>query len=548
MGSVKSLAGAIKVEVELDRSMASQVDKDNVSPLKGQVSKFVKGIVGDLAIPVTINVELRPDRIIDRPFTVRINGKPCRMPFATQILDDATVRTLAIQITVVIQENREDLIDYSIADGIREAWSSTEGGIYLVGLSRSAFLNYLRMLVRRCFRIDRGDHMYPSTPDSLKRWTAEHCFEEAVRSLDALRVVLYRSPKAPIQSVNADEKSIEKMFRMMQDGLFYELGVRIPQVEIHEDAKLGRHECRIQINDLRLSPFRGLDESEFLVNDTVDRLTLLNVKGKEAVNPANGSECAIVRDTNGLAGVCEQAGLTTWDFNGYIVLATSAQLRRYAGSFIVLETAGCDLSRLDAVFPNLTRVVRDRFDFPTIVQVFRHLIDEQISIRDMRGVLEAMLATKATVEVDFYKYIVFAPYAMAPCPATQGIGIEDVDASGYAECVRTRFKHYISHKYTRGGSTLVVYLLDRSMESRLMESNERPLLEKERKKFLDAVLAEVGYLPPTAQNPVILTTWEVRKRFRKLIEVEFPRLAVLSYQELSPDMNIQPIAKISLDS
>ena len=33
---------------------------------------------------------------------------------------------------------------------------------------------------------------------------------------------------------------------------------------------------------------------------------------------------------------------------------------------------------------------------------------------------------------------------------------------------------------------------------------------------------------------------------RKLIEKDFPRLAVLSYQELSPDMNIQPIARISL--
>ena len=66
-------------------------------------------------------------------------------------------------------------------------------------------------------------------------------------------------------------------------------------------------------------------------------------------------------------------------------------------------------------------------------------------------------------------------------------------------------------------------------------------------EILTAVRNEVGNLPPTAQNPVILTTMEIRRYFRKLVELEFPHLAVLSYQELSPDMNIQPIARISLD-
>jgi type III secretion protein V len=65
-------------------------------------------------------------------------------------------------------------------------------------------------------------------------------------------------------------------------------------------------------------------------------------------------------------------------------------------------------------------------------------------------------------------------------------------------------------------------------------------------EILSSVRAEVGNLPPTAQNPVILTTMEIRRYFRKLVELEFPHLAVLSYQELSPDMNIQPIARITM--
>jgi type III secretory pathway component EscV len=33
---------------------------------------------------------------------------------------------------------------------------------------------------------------------------------------------------------------------------------------------------------------------------------------------------------------------------------------------------------------------------------------------------------------------------------------------------------------------------------------------------------------------------------RELIALEFPRLHVLSYSELVPDLNIQPIARIAL--
>jgi type III secretion protein V len=62
-----------------------------------------------------------------------------------------------------------------------------------------------------------------------------------------------------------------------------------------------------------------------------------------------------------------------------------------------------------------------------------------------------------------------------------------------------------------------------------------------------AVNLEVGSLSTAAQNPVLLTSMDIRRTLQKLIEPDFPNLAVLSYQELSPEMNIQPIARISWD-
>ena len=74
-----------------------------------------------------------------------------------------------------------------------------------------------------------------------------------------------------------------------------------------------------------------LEDNEFLVNDTVDRLTLLNIKGREAINPANGNECAIIQENNNESQICEQAGLTVWEHADFIALALSAEIRNRAG-------------------------------------------------------------------------------------------------------------------------------------------------------------------------------------------------------------------------
>jgi type III secretion protein V len=65
---------------------------------------------------------------------------------------------------------------------------------------------------------------------------------------------------------------------------------------------------------------------------------------------------------------------------------------------------------------------------------------------------------------------------------------------------------------------------------------------------LTAVRNEVANLPPTAQNPVIFCEdWRVRPFVRKLVELEFPHLQVVSRRE-STDADARPvIATIELE-
>jgi type III secretory pathway component EscV len=187
------------------------------------------------------------------------------------------------------------------------------------------------------------------------------------------------------------------------------------------------------------------------------------------------------------------------------------------------------------------------FDSITLTRTLRCLLVEGISIRDLRTILEATLAIESTSTADFCKFIIFEPNTGFHFPARDSRSMNDLDGEDFAECARIALRSYISHKYTQGSANLVVYLLDPDIEARLTRIEKEPLTQPEYEGMVAAIRQEVGLQPSTVQTPTILTTILVRRFLRRLIETDFPWLPVLSYQELSPNTNIQPIARIRFD-
>lgn len=64
---------------------------------------------------------------------------------------------------------------------------------------------------------------------------------------------------------------------------------------------------------------------------------------------------------------------------------------------------------------------------------------------------------------------------------------------------------------------------------------------------LEAIRQPLEALGDDVQVPQILTVMEIRSSIRRLVAPSMPRLHVVSYQELKPDTNIQPVGRISLD-
>jgi type III secretion protein V len=56
----------------------------------------------------------------------------------------------------------------------------------------------------------------------------------------------------------------------------------------------------------------------------------------------------------------------------------------------------------------------------------------------------------------------------------------------------------------------------------------------------------VGDIGTAVYPPVLLTSMDIRRYLRKLIEGDLYELPVLSYQELTPEINVQPLDRIVL--
>jgi type III secretion protein V len=198
-------------------------------------------------------------------------------------------------------------------------------------------------------------------------------------------------------------------------------------------------------------------------------------------------------------------------------------LKRNAKEFLGIQETQQMLDLAEKRIPALVReVVPKLMSVQLLTDVLRRLVEEQVSIRDLRTVLGA-LADWARAEKD-------------PVLLT--------------EHVRGALRRWLTHELAKGSDTLPVLLLDPLVEDTIRGAVQRLptgsylALDPETSQDLVAAIRGEVAARPELERPVILTTLEIRRFVKRLCEVDLPDLAVVSYQELAPELQIQPLGRI----
>ncbi len=356
----------------------------------------------------------------------------------------------------------------------------------------------------------------------------------------------------PVLTEQTDPK-IREIFTLFSDGMFYELGIRFPEIRLVKNESLEKNAFALRLNHLLNLPHRGLGPGQLLVNEGPANLVDYGIhEATPIMNPSNNRQNSLTdisyRDK------LESAGIFTWDAIGYIILVLAGEIRRRPGCLVDTESVEFELSLLEQVYPEIVSFAMDIYSGGQLAQVFRKLLSEGISIRDLRSILECLLHYDYVL-TDPSRYFVFEDRLVIHHdighnhhPTTENL----------VQFVRTGLKDYISHKYTYGRwqNTLSVYLLDPALEKRIIEHLAAKNGKEGKKLFgmeeIEAVREQVRKarysLSIDAAIPAILTIASVRPFIRDMLAVEFPDVPVLCYEELSPATEITLIEKIYLNT
>jgi hypothetical protein len=277
-----------------------------------------------------------------------------------------------------------------------------------------------------------------------------------------------------------------------------------------------------------------------------------------AVHPVTGAARAIVDQS--AQRELEDAGYTTWGATDWIVVNVFAEAAAHADQLFGLEDVEYQLARLryqlvrldngdhvvvEGTYPALVDTVLARYTLGDLTRVLRAMISEGLSIHNLPSILERLLEYE-TVSSDPAAVVLDDRLPLVP-------GTHDGWQATYAS-LRRGLRSYISHRFTWAENTVAAYLLEPELEARLAAGIQRthgipthPLPDEEAEAFRDAVWQELSQAGNSAAVPVILTTEGVRASVRRLLEPELPDLPVLSYAELRPDVNVQPLSRIPVE-
>lgn len=331
-----------------------------------------------------------------------------------------------------------------------------------------------------------------------------------------------RSLSAEIQKAQKGASFVDQMIPRMRQALYADLGVRFPGVHVRTDSPiLDKDEYSIHLNEVPIVRGKVL-EGYLLTNESEENLKRYNLPYASYKNSLGLPSLWVEQKYKELL---DKAGIKYWSSLEVMILHISYFFRHYANEFVGIQEVKSMLEFMEKSFPDLIKEVTRLIPLQKMTDIFKRLIQEQISIKDLRTIMESLSEWAQT----------------------------EKDTVLLTEYVRSSLKRYISYKYSQGQSVLSVYILDPEIEDMVRGAIKQTsagsylaLDPDSVQLILQGVRNTVAPPPPGGQQPVLLTAIDVRRFVRKLIEMEFTDISVVSYQEIIPEIRIQPLGRVQI--
>lgn len=197
-------------------------------------------------------------------------------------------------------------------------------------------------------------------------------------------------------------------------------------------------------------------------------------------------------------------------------------LEQHLNLFVGIQETSNLFNGLARDYPDLVREMLRVVSPQRVADILKRLVEERIPVRHLRDVFEAVTDAAS----------------------------REKDIVLVSEYVRVALRRHISDRYAGSSRTLHVVVAHPELEDRLRRSvhvsggSAQLAVEPQ---LAESLLGQIhGRVSGnTDMNVALLCSMDVRRHLRKLTEIEFAELPVLSYQELVPDVKLVPLGQLT---
>lgn len=302
--------------------------------------------------------------------------------------------------------------------------------------------------------------------------------------------------------------------------LYFDLGVPFPGIHLRLNENLADGHYRIMVNEVPVAA--GSARSDYvIVRESEANLKMFDIPFEKGDDFLPNTPSLWVHNRH--IAVIDQAGIQKMTLPNMLTYHLAHVLKDNAPHFLGVQETMFLMNQMEKNFSQLVREATRVLPTITITDVLKRLVGEGISIRDMRTILEAL--------VDW--------------------GQREKDPILLTEHVRGALSRYITHKFSAGQNVIPAYLLSKEVEDEVRGAVRQTsgasylaLSPDFHRRFTESLRGSVGDMKRHALPPVLLAPMDIRRFMRKIVERDFPELAILSFQELAPDVNVQPLDRI----
>ena len=300
-----------------------------------------------------------------------------------------------------------------------------------------------------------------------------------------------------------------------------ETGLVIPPIRIRDNAvKLGSNDYVIKIKGVPVAGGVAYTDC-YLAMDS--GLASGKLQGIETKEPAFGLPATWVtaaeraRAENMGYTVVDAASVVTTHLTEVIKSRAHEILTRQRVQEMLDQVKKTNAALVDELVPNLLRA-------GDVQKVLQGLLRERVSIRDLETILETL-----------------SDYAQ-----------RTKDAQVLTECVRNALGRWISRQYEEKGKIYVV-TVDPALEDKISAAVQHSdtgshltLTPEAAQQITSAAVGELNKLFNAGHLPIIMTNSQVRFHLKRLVEGVVPNVAVLAFNEIAREVEIESMGMITV--